>query len=272
MMDFKAFQGEEHQPFFWEGGKPAALLVHGFPGTPAEMRPLGELLHQAGWTAQGILLPGFGPAIATLEKQNHSDWTSHILENLRMLQRNHNPVLLIGNSMGGALSIHVATQCVPDGLILFAPFWNINHILWRFLPILKFIFPFIRPFRLLKLDFSDPQVREGIHSFMPDADLNDPQVQQTIRDFRFSVRVFDQIRLVGKSAYHAAPHLSMPVLVIQGIQDDLVTPKMTQILVKRIVSTVHYEQLHAKHDLLDPALSAWTEIQQITHKFIQDFR
>jgi alpha-beta hydrolase superfamily lysophospholipase len=54
-----AFQGPEHLPFLWPGGQPAALLVHGFPGTPAEMRPLGEALHQAGWTAQGILLPGF---------------------------------------------------------------------------------------------------------------------------------------------------------------------------------------------------------------------
>ncbi|MBN1992742.1 MAG: alpha/beta hydrolase [Anaerolineae bacterium] len=32
----KPFQGDEHQPFYWNGGQPAALLVHGFPGTPAD--------------------------------------------------------------------------------------------------------------------------------------------------------------------------------------------------------------------------------------------
>ncbi len=55
------FQGEEHQPFHWVAGPPAALLVHGFPGTPAELRPLGQALYEAGWTVSAPLLPGFGP-------------------------------------------------------------------------------------------------------------------------------------------------------------------------------------------------------------------
>ena len=65
MVELRAYQGPEHEPFFWEAGEPAALLVHGFPGTPAEMRPLGEVLHEAGWTVHGVLLPGFGPQIQT---------------------------------------------------------------------------------------------------------------------------------------------------------------------------------------------------------------
>ena len=69
----KPFQGDEHQPFHWNGGQPAALLVHGFPGTPAEMRPLGTALHQAGWTVYGPLLPGFGPDIVTLFERDSVD-------------------------------------------------------------------------------------------------------------------------------------------------------------------------------------------------------
>jgi len=34
----------EHQPFTLGDGSAVALLIHGFPGTPAEVRPLAEAL------------------------------------------------------------------------------------------------------------------------------------------------------------------------------------------------------------------------------------
>lgn len=49
------FQEKEFEPFKWPGGEPAALLVHGFPGTPAELRSLGKSLHLSGWTVEGLL-------------------------------------------------------------------------------------------------------------------------------------------------------------------------------------------------------------------------
>ncbi len=41
-------QMPRHQPFLWPGSTAAALLIHGFPGTPAEMRPLAETLQPMG--------------------------------------------------------------------------------------------------------------------------------------------------------------------------------------------------------------------------------
>ena len=60
------FTHPDHEPFFFEGGTPAAVLIHGFPGTPLEMRPLGRELQEAGWTVHGIRLPGFGPELDQL--------------------------------------------------------------------------------------------------------------------------------------------------------------------------------------------------------------
>jgi len=74
----QAFQGTEHLPFLLQGGKPAVSLVHSFPGASAEMRPLGESLHEAGWTSQGILLPGFGPEIATIGERNYEELVDYI--------------------------------------------------------------------------------------------------------------------------------------------------------------------------------------------------
>ena len=48
MRPLNPFTGPEHQAFILRGGEPAALLIHGFPGTPREMRPLAETLHAQG--------------------------------------------------------------------------------------------------------------------------------------------------------------------------------------------------------------------------------
>src|SRR5687768_903431 len=104
------FQGEEHRPFLLNGDRGAALLVHGFPGTPAEMRPLATVLNNAGWTTKGILLPGFGAEIETLGGRDPADWVESVRLAASDLQRNHHPVLLIGNSMGAALCLRVVAQ------------------------------------------------------------------------------------------------------------------------------------------------------------------
>jgi len=70
----KYFEKPEHQAFSLPGGSPAALRVHGFPGSPAETRHLGLALQNAGLTVESILLPGFGEQIDTLFERSSTDW------------------------------------------------------------------------------------------------------------------------------------------------------------------------------------------------------
>ncbi len=267
MLSLKAFQGAEHQPFYWRAGRPAALLVHGFPGTPAEMRPLAASLQRAGWTTRGILLPGFGPELETLAECRASDWAGAVRQALVELQSEHYPVLLIGYSLGGALALQAAAEQSPDGLALLSPFWQIDHVLWRLLPILKFIFPSVKPFELLKLDFNDPNTRASIENFMPGVNLDDPDTQQAIRSFRLPVGLFDQIRAAGQGGCRAATRVQTPTLVIQGIYDDLVRPSATRHLLARLKCPVDYIEVPAKHDLLDAANGAWARIEHSLLEF-----
>ncbi len=266
-----AFQGEEHQPFKYTVDKSghAALLVHGFPGTPAEVRPIADILHQAGWTTQGVLLPGFGPQVETLPERTLDEWLSAIENALRDLWHDHDTVLLFGHSMGAALCIQVAanTPNKPDGLILFAPFWKVNHVLWTAMPVLKVVLPNPKVFKLLNLDFKDPETRKGIQNFMPDADLDDPQVQNAIRDFPVPVKMFAQIYKAGHMAYDLAPKIDIPTLVIQGKADELVRPTMTQQMVKRMNGKVSYIEVNGEHNLADTTLADWPMIQQYLVNF-----
>ena len=109
---------ENAQAFFLKGGEHAVLLTHGFTGTPAHMRPLGEKLHQAGFTVQGILLPGHGTSIDDMRKSTWQQWLDTELQAVYRLQEKYKYVSVCGLSMGGVLSLIAAQQkdvtcCIP---------------------------------------------------------------------------------------------------------------------------------------------------------------
>ena len=153
----KVFQGEQHADFLIECGEPAALLIHGFPGTPAEMRPLAPILNSAGWTTRGLLLPGFGAQIDSLFQRKSQDWIDAAVEALRSLQASHHPIVVMGYSLGAAISIHTAARLRPDRLILLAPFWKLGTRGQRAIfKISKPIVRHLKPFRPRQLQRSAP--------------------------------------------------------------------------------------------------------------------
>lgn len=267
-----AFDSQEHHEFTLSGDNGAtALLIHGFPGTPDEMRPLAAALNAAGWTAHAVLLPGFGPDINTLPERTCTDWMQAVERALTTLRRDHDTVLLVGHSMGGALAIAAAAQQSVNGLVTLAPFYKLNHMLWSALPVLKITFPTIKPFRTFKLDFSNPEVRDGILRYMPDLDLDDPATQEALKDFTLPLKMFDQIRQAGLNAYRLAPAVRVPTLVIQGMRDTLVTPANTRLLTARMTQSVRWVEVDAEHDLIRADRHAWPMVEAATLDFAAQF-
>ena len=220
------FDTADHQSFLWESGRPAAILIHGFPGTPAEVRKLASVLHETGWTVQGLLLPGFGTQFDTLGGRRYSEWVDSIRHAVSSLRANHHPILVVGFSMGAAAAVLAAAENDgPDGLVLLAPFAGGIGILGALFPLMRRTVPVIKPFRLFRLDFSNPDVRQGLANFIPDLDLDDPNVQQAIREVTLPSASLDELRLLGQAAGRAAPAIRVPTLVIQGTQDRVVWPR-----------------------------------------------
>ena len=264
------FSGPEHHAFLWEGGEPAVLLVHGFPGTPAEMRPLGEVFHAAGWTAQGVLLPGFGPDLGTLFERAHDDWAAAMRAALEALRRDHAPVLLLGHSMGAALALRVAAESPPDGLILLAPFWRFSFVtplfqlLW---PAFRRVVRTLRPFS--RLDPQSRDVRAAIGQYFPEFDLDDPAVLAALREFSVPTSVFEQLRRTGEAGRAAARRVHVPTLALQGLQDGLIASSRTRALVARIPAPLHYRELDGPHELVDPKAVSWPTVHAAALEFAQ---
>jgi len=260
------FQGPEHRSFSWHGGRPGALLVHGFPGTPAELRPLGASLHQLGWTVHGPLLPGFGAQIETLFERHYSEWINAVQKAIMELQRNHDPVLLVGYSAGAALVLQVAAKRPPAGLILLAPFWQVATGWQRIVGILlRPFFRQIRPFK--KVDFSDTKIRRGVNNLLPDVDLDNPAVQQALRDLKVPVKIFEQLHQVGQGAFQAASQITVPTLVIQGKEDETVRPANTRRLLLRFPRPAQYLEVAVGHDLVNPDQQTWSQVEYTVLNF-----
>jgi esterase/lipase len=271
--DLNLFTDAEHQPFALEGGSPGAVLVHGFGGTPAEMRALGHELNAAGWTVRGILLPGFGADLASLPRRSHEEWqeaVNHAAAELR--SAGHRPLLLVGYSMGSAASLAAAPRTQPDGLALVAPFWW-QEQLW-----LRIVGGALRPFLpssfrpLSKANFDDPRIRQGIATFLPGANLADPEVQAGLRKLRFPLRLIEQVRGLSLAAFGAAARVTVPVLLVQGKEDPVVRVPATQKLAAQFPRGVRYVEVAGGHQLMLPDNPAWSEVSGAVSEFAEAVR
>jgi carboxylesterase len=258
----KAFSDPAHQPFFLRGGHAAALLVHGFPGTPAEMRPLAEILHCQGWTVQGILLPGFGSQFSEILQRGYGDWLEAIGQAIQVLKQKYSLVLLVGYSLGGALSLSAAARFQPDGLVLLSPFWRLGTPLQRLIgAVLRPFLPrYFRP--LQKADLHDPKLQQSLHDFFPDIDPHDTEVQAWLRDLQVPASVIDQIMRAGKRGYRSARSVGIPTVVVQGAEDELVRPKYTQKLVERLAAAIRPLRADAAGQRVRPVAEPRTAAMQ----------
>ncbi len=104
-----------------EGAEEAVLLVHGATTTPAEMRPLAELLHAGGRHVYAPLLPTRANLAPGLGDVRWRGCLEEVLVRYRLLKQAGRRVHVVGLSFGAALAVHLAAREKPASLVLLAP-------------------------------------------------------------------------------------------------------------------------------------------------------
>ncbi len=251
--DLGLFNHDRHESYFFDGGKGAVLLVHGFPGSPHEMRSLGEAIHRFGWTVKGIQLPGFGKDFPNLFQKREKEWEDAIFKTYKELEEHYYPIVILGYSMGGGLAIPVASKVNPKGLILLAPFWIPELIQFR--PFIQFARLFLpisfRPFRWMK--FKPEEMKSAMIEMVPEFDPNSVDVQKGIRELTVPLIFLEQFYQLSKQVVMNAARLSVSALIIQPADDPVVYPKNTNQLRKLIKSPVSYVEVPGEHDVNYPS-------------------
>lgn len=127
------------QPFLLDAGADApatVLLSHGFTGSPQTVRPWGEAMHAAGYTAIGPRLPGHGTRWQDLAATRWQDWYGELERAFDEALGRGKPVFAMGISMGGTLVLRLAQQRGAElaGIVLSNPSvlsqrFAVNHLL-----------------------------------------------------------------------------------------------------------------------------------------------
>lgn len=90
------------------------LLVHGFTGTPLDMRPVADALAADGIGSSSPLLRGHGTHPDDMARCSYRDWLEDVERALDRLLERHDRAVLMGMSMGGTLALNVAARRADD--------------------------------------------------------------------------------------------------------------------------------------------------------------
>ena len=98
------------EPTTWDGNSTGVLVLHGFTGNPNSMRHLAEAIAAQGYTVELPLLPGHGTVVEDMIKTGWKDWSSHAEIVYQSLAQRCEKVVVVGLSMGGALTAWLGSR------------------------------------------------------------------------------------------------------------------------------------------------------------------
>jgi carboxylesterase len=191
-----------------------ALLIHGYTGSVAETRPMGEYLAVRGLSVRCPLLPGHGTTAEDLTRIRWQDWAGEVESALADLQCRCEVVFVGGMSLGSLLALWLGAQR-PEiaGLILMSPAVKLQN---RVLPLTLALR------HLLKYN---PFGAIG------DDDLGDPEAIDRIWCYdQTPMWGAGELYLLQRQVWRVLPSIRQPVLIFQGRRDAQVDPQAAQML------------------------------------------
>lgn len=127
------------EPFYFPGNHIGGLLIHGFTGTPYEMRGLGKHLAAQGYTVLAPALAGHATRLEDLLPTRWPDWYASVTDAYDQLHEHCDTIFAIGLSLGGALALHLAAHRPVAGVVAVSAPFALAHPL---LPLFQ-RFPFL---------------------------------------------------------------------------------------------------------------------------------
>jgi len=209
------------EPFFFPGGKTGCLLIHGFTGTPFEMRELGQHLAKKGYSVLAPRLFAHATSQEDMQRARWRDWVASVEDGYDLLRGACDRVIPIGLSLGGLLTIIAAARYEVAGAVVMST-------------------PYKPP---------DPRMRP-LHAVAPlltlfwrfnpkgPGDWHDKQAEASHMEYpQNPVRGGAEVYEMLLEARRALPQIRCPILIVQSRQDATVLWQNAELIYDRVGST-----------------------------------
>jgi carboxylesterase len=196
------------EAFEFPGRSPGVLLVHGWTGSPWEVRPVAEALAGYGFACSAPLLPGHGLVPRALASVGWPEFTAAVDAALARVLAARGAAVVVGMSMGALLALDTAARHQERGVVGVAALGCALHVS----PLAA---------RVLRLS-------EVLGARMPDlylskprgGDLRDPAARARNPGYLVNPLRGARAVLAGQRAARAAlPSLRVPLLAVHGLLD-----------------------------------------------------
>jgi carboxylesterase len=205
------------EPFTFEGGKRAVLLLHGFTGNSADVRMLGRFLEKKGYTCHAPHYKGHGVPPEELVHTGPEDWWKDVLEGYEFLKkRGHDEIAVAGLSLGGVFSLKLGYTLPVKGII-----------------------PMCTPMYIRSEEIMYKGVLEYAREFKKREGKSEDQIEQEMAEF--AKKPMKTLKSLQELIADVRNHVDMiyaPIFVVQGRHDKVINIDSANIIYNEVQSEV----------------------------------
>ncbi|MDE3840075.1 carboxylesterase [Bacillus methanolicus] len=205
------------QPFTFEGGKRAVLLLHGFTGNSADVRMLGRFLEKKGYTCHAPHYKGHGVPPEELVHTGPEDWWKDVLEGYEFLKkRGHDEIAVAGLSLGGVFSLKLGYTVPVKGII-----------------------PMCAPMYIKSEEVMYKGVLEYAREFKKREGKSEEQIEQEMAEFaKTPMKTLKSLQELIADVRNHVDMIYAPTFVVQGRHDKMINIDSANIIYNKVQSDV----------------------------------
>jgi carboxylesterase len=196
--------------------KIGVLLLHGFTGSPASMRPWADYLSEMGCTVRVPQIPGHGTRWQDLNKVKWREWIEKSSREFDQLRSECSQIFIFGLSMGGANTLYTAAHKPGQvaGIVLVNPMIHIKDPAIKLIGLIKHLVA-KRP--SVGDDIKKPNTTEWGYDALP-------------------TKGVAQLNRLLKATRAVLPAISAPTLLFHSVEDHVLPVSNTEIIMNEIGS------------------------------------
>ncbi|WP_391116886.1 alpha/beta hydrolase [Psychrobacillus sp. L3] len=197
------------KPFFFEAGKRAVLLLHGFTGNSSDVRMLGRFLEKNGYTSLAPHYKGHGVPPEELLETGPTDWWQDVMAAYDHLKATgYEEIAVAGLSLGGIFSLKLGYTVPVKGIVTMCSPMSMKTTDIMFEGVLKYA----REYKKYE-GKTEEQIEEEVEAIRQ----TPMETLSELREFVYNVK--DHV-----------DHIYAPLLVTQGKKDVVIDTNSANII------------------------------------------